>query len=178
MQKLHPQDGVGDVFAHRTNRVEVLGFDRVNTFDRDQTVSRLQADDAATSGRDANRTGRVRPKSDVRHSACHRHRRARRRPARNQLSIQWISGRSEILVETGGGKGEFAQVRLANDLHVALARNRQASRVLFRRLMRHQETLRPGGRDNALHIDVVFHGEPQMFVLRIGRPVFNEGTVA
>ena len=47
--EIHALDDMGDVFAHRTDRVEMFRLDGKHSLQRDQTKSRFKSHDPAAS---------------------------------------------------------------------------------------------------------------------------------
>jgi hypothetical protein len=169
LEKIHADHHAGDVFPHRTHRVHVLWLDRENAFGGNEAVRGLETDDAAARCRHADRAGGVGAESNVRGAGRDGHRGAAGGSARDASppNAERIARRPIEFVDAGRRNRELTEIRLSDDLHLALSSDGKARSVFHRGLARFGEIVRAGSRDDAADVDVVFHRETERLATRL-----------
>jgi hypothetical protein len=166
-EHIHHPLARGDVPRHRP-RVVVARGEREAAIERHQPPARLEADDAAAGGGDADRAAGVGAERRVREPCRQRRRGAAARAARKPPRSQRIRNRPEMLVLRGRAVRELVQVRLAG---VRVSRRLQPPHGL-RGLARHVlgEQDRAVGRDEPGRVEEVLDRErnPLAGLLRAG----------
>ena len=89
--------------------------------DRNAPAARLQADDTAAGGRDADRAAEVAALGQADHARCDRSRAAARGAARGESEVPRVAGNAEALRLGHGPQPELGRVRLADDDRARLA---------------------------------------------------------
>ena len=155
-QRAHRGRAGRDRARHRPDRVEA-GCEREDAVGGDQAPRRLEADDAAAGGGEADRARAVRPERDLAEARGEGGAVPAARPARDPARVERVDDGAEVRVVRGDAVGELVQVRLAHD---RVAR-RLELRHARRRTLRHVVAVdrRPVGRDEPRRVDQVLDGE-------------------